>query len=228
MQKDGGLICQQPVKLFLSSKIEMQNVITAARGKPPVANNPGSNPNIQSQQASLSQAKRPDQLSQQFTHDVDENQHSSQSTAQSSGQNAVTNEAMSSFLDAVNKMQQQKAANVPTTSLNSSTPSTTSALSTGQASAGGASNLAPANLVLQLLQSNLGSLPPNLLAQFQGQLSNPGLQNDFTISLISLNNDLSLDLIRSCNSAQSNTPTANRPSSSCPPTAATIADANQY
>ncbi|CAF4002848.1 unnamed protein product, partial [Rotaria sp. Silwood1] len=76
MQKDGGLICQQPVKLFLSSKIEMQNVIAAARSKPPAS----SNTNQQTQPTNVSQQKRSDPLSQQFTHDIDENQHQQQQT----------------------------------------------------------------------------------------------------------------------------------------------------
>ena len=172
MQKDGGLISQQPVKLFLSSKIEMQSVIAAARGKPPVPANPGQNPNAQAQQANLSQPKRPDPLSQQFTHDIDENQHQSQQAQQSSsGQSNVTNDPMSSFLDVVSKIQQQQKS-----SANLSTPavSAPSVLTSGQAGAPPGSGLAPANLVLQLLQSNLGNLPPNLLAQVQGQLASQG------------------------------------------------------
>ncbi|CAF4981983.1 unnamed protein product, partial [Rotaria socialis] len=74
MQKDGGLISTQPVKLFLSSKIEMQNVIAAARSKPPAA----TTQNQQAQSANVSQQKRSDPLSQQFTHDIDENQHQHQ------------------------------------------------------------------------------------------------------------------------------------------------------
>ncbi|CAF5139101.1 unnamed protein product, partial [Rotaria socialis] len=74
MQKDGGLISTQPVKLFLSSKIEMQNVIAAARSKPPAA----TSQNQQAQSANVSQQKRSDPLSQQFTHDIDENQHQHQ------------------------------------------------------------------------------------------------------------------------------------------------------
>ncbi len=165
MQKDGGLISQQPVKLFLSSKIEMQNVIAAARGKPSTSSNPVSNSNQQTQQANVSQQKRPDALSQQFTHDIDENQHQQQ-TQSSTTQSNVTNDPMSSFLDVVSKMQQQQKPNT--------TAAVTSGLPTAPTAAPTASGLAPANLVLQLLQSNLSNLPPNVLAQVQGQLAGQG------------------------------------------------------
>ena len=175
MQKDGGLISQQPVKLFLSSKIEMQSVIAAARGKPPASANPGQNPNAQVQQANLSQPKRPDPLSQQFTHDIDENQHQSQQAPQPSmGQPNVSNDPMSSFLDVVNKIQQQQKSNANATALPTPAVSAPSVLSTGQTMSSGASGMAPANLVLQLLQSNLGNIPPGLLAQVQGQLAGQG------------------------------------------------------
>jgi hypothetical protein len=178
MQKDGGLISQQPVKLFLSSKIEMQNVIAAARGKPPTT----SNPNQQTSQANTSQQKRTDPLSQQFTHDIDENQHQQQSqqTQPSTSQTNVTNDTMSSFLDAVNKMQQQKS-NPTTTPL---ATSATSVLPTPPTATPTASGLAPANLVLQLLQSNLSNLPPNVLAQVQGQLAGQGKIIQIYIQLI--------------------------------------------
>jgi len=178
MQKDGGLICQQPVKLFLSSKIEMQNVIAAARGKPPATSNPVSNPNQQPQQTNVSQQKRTDPLSQQFTHDIDENQHQQQQQQQqqtqpSTAQTNVTNDPMSSFLDVVSKMQQQQKSNTTTTPLTTAT-SATSVLPTPPTATPAASGLAPANLVLQLLQSNLSNLPPNVLAQVQGQLAGQG------------------------------------------------------
>jgi len=169
MQKDGGLISQQPVKLFLSSKIEMQNVIAAARGKPSTSSNPVSNSNQQTQQANVSQQKRTDALSQQFTHDIDENQHQQQ-TQSSTTQSNVTNDPMSSFLDVVSKMQQQQKPNPTAASLST----VTSGLPTAPTVAPTASGLAPANLVLQLLQSNLSSLPPNVLAQVQGQLAGQG------------------------------------------------------
>ena len=181
MQKDGGLICQQPVKLFLSSKMEMHNVIAAARVKPPSAVNPVPNANPPAQ------LKRPDPLSQQFTHDIDENQHQSQQQAQQQHQQAqqqqtsvtqASADPMSSFLDVVSKMQQQKAnpaasgraAVVP--AILSTTQSAGGTAATAASAA--PSGLAPANLVLQLLQSNLGNLPPNLLAQVQGQLGAQG------------------------------------------------------
>jgi hypothetical protein len=179
MQKDGGLICQQPVKLFLSSKIEMQNVIAAARGKPPASSNPVSNPNQQAQQTNVSQQKRTDSLSQQFTHDIDENQHQQQQQTQpSTAQTNVTNDPMSSFLDVVNKMQQQQQQqqqkpNTTTTPLTVAA-GTTSVLPTPPTATPTTSGLAPANLVLQLLQSNLSNLPPNVLAQVQGQLAGQG------------------------------------------------------
>ena len=175
MQKDGGLLCQQPVRLFLSSKIEMQNVIQAARVKPAAAPTPVTNPNQQTQPSSVPQQKRNDPLSQQFTHDIDENQHqqAQAQTAPSTSQSNVTNDPMSSFLDAVNKMQQQQKTNAATAPLTSSTPGTT-VLPTPAAAAPTASGLAPANLVLQLLQSNLSNLPPNVLAQVQGQLAGQG------------------------------------------------------
>jgi hypothetical protein len=176
MQKDGGIICQQPVRLFLSSKIEMQNVIQAARGKPPpAAANPVANPSQQTQPSTVPQQKRSDPLSQQFTHDIDENQHQqSQPQASSSApQSNVTNDPMSSFLDAVSKMQQQQKSNAATASLASSS-SGTPVLATPATTTPAASGLAPANLVLQLLQSNLSNLPPNVLAQVQGQLAGQG------------------------------------------------------
>ncbi len=171
MQKDGGLISQQPVKLFLSSKIEMQNVIAAARNKPSISSNPVSNSNQQTQQANVSQQKRTDALSQQFTHDIDENQHQQQ-TQSSTTQSNVTNDPMSSFLDVVSKMQQQQQQKPNTTAASLST--VTSGLPTAPTVAPTASGLAPANLVLQLLQSNLSNLPPNVLAQVQGQLAGQG------------------------------------------------------
>ena len=171
MQKDGGLICQQPVKLFLSSKIEMQNVIAAARGKPSTS----SNPNQQTQQANLSQQKRSDPLSQQFTHDIDENQHQQQQSQQQTQPTAtpttMTSDAMSSFLDVVNKIQQQQKPNTTPTPL---TTAATPVLATPSTATPTASSLAPANLVLQLLQSNLSNIPPNVLAQVQGQLAGQG------------------------------------------------------
>ncbi|CAF0948168.1 unnamed protein product [Adineta ricciae] len=170
MQKDGGLICQQPVKLFLSSKIEMQNVIAAARGKPSVPSMPVSNSNQPSQQANVSQPKRTDPLSQQFTHDIDENQHQQQAQT-SIAQANVSNDPMSSFLDVVSKIQQQQKSNTASAAL----PSAASVLPTPSANAPAGSGLAPANLVLQLLQSNLSNLPPNVLAQVQGQLAGQGL-----------------------------------------------------
>jgi hypothetical protein len=178
MQKDGGLICQQSVKLFLSSKIEMQNVIAAARGKPPTSSNPVSNPNQQTQQPNVSQQKRTDPLSQQFTHDIDENQHQQQQQQQqqtqpSTAQTNVTNDPMSSFLDVVSKMQQQQKSNTTSTPLTTAS-SATSVLPTPPTATPTASGLAPANLVLQLLQSNLSNLPPNVLAQVQGQLAGQG------------------------------------------------------
>jgi hypothetical protein len=177
MQKDGGLICQQPVKLFLSSKIEMQNVIQAARGKPPASSsNPVANPSQQTQPTNVSQPKRSDPLSQQFTHDIDENQHQQpqqQQTSSSTSQPNVTNDPMSSFLDAVSKMQQQQKSNATTTPLTSAT-SAASVLPTPSTATPATSGLAPANLVLQLLQSNLSNLPPNVLAQVQGQLAGQG------------------------------------------------------
>mgnify|MGYP001025090867 CR=1 FL=1 len=157
MQKDGGSICNQQVKLFLSSKIEMQNVIAAARGKPAAPANPVVNQAQQSQSTAIPQQKRSDPLSQQFTHDIDESQQQAQ---QQSSTTQSTNDPMSSFLDAVNKIQQQKA-NLP------------SAIPTAAAAA--AAPAGPANLVLQLLQSNLGNIPPNILAQVQGQLAGQGL-----------------------------------------------------
>jgi hypothetical protein len=180
MQKDGGLICQQPVKLFLSSKIEMQNVIAAARGKPPTSSNPVSNPNQQAQQTNVSQQKRTDSLSQQFTHDIDENQHQQQQQTQpSTAQTNVTNDPMSSFLDVVNKMQQQQQQQQQQKPNTTTTPltvaaGTTSVLPTPPTATPTTSGLAPANLVLQLLQSNLSNLPPNVLAQVQGQLAGQG------------------------------------------------------
>jgi hypothetical protein len=180
MQKDGGLICQQPVKLFLSSKIEMQNVIQAARGKPPASSNPVANPSQQTQPTNVSQQKRSDPLSQQFTHDIDENQHQQpqqqqqqQQTSSSTAQSNVANDPMSSFLDVVNKMQQQQKSNSATTPLTSAA-SVASVLPTPSTATPTSSGLAPANLVLQLLQSNLSNLPPNVLAQVQGQLAGQG------------------------------------------------------
>ncbi|UJR36928.1 hypothetical protein I4U23_029640 [Adineta vaga] len=170
MQKDGGLLCQQPVKLFLSSKIEMQNVIAAARCKPATSSIPGSNPNQQTQPGNVPQPKRTDPLSQQFTHDIDENQHQQQ-TQSSTAQSNVSNDPMSSFLDVVSKIQQQQKPNTTPTAI----PSAASVLPTPSTGAPAASGLAPANLVLQLLQSNLGNLPPNVLAQVQGQLAGQGL-----------------------------------------------------
>lgn len=181
MQKDGGLICQQPVKLFLSSKMEMHNVIQAARSKPAPTQNTVPNPSQQTQQANIPQAKRTDPLSQQFTHDIDENQHQSvQQTSTSTSQSSVTNDPVSSFLDVVSKMQQQQKANTATTSL----PSNTSVLPTPSTTTQAASGLAPANLVLQLLQSNLSNLPPNILAQFQGQLASQSKFDSLCISLV--------------------------------------------
>lgn len=169
MQKDGGLICNQSVKLFLSSKIEMQNVIAAARGKPSASANPVTNPVQQSQPTSIPQQKRLDPLSQQFSHDIDENQQQQTSTQSSTTQS--TNDPMSSFLDVVNKIQQQKP-NASATSL-SNVPTAASVLPTAAAAPAG-TGLGPANLVLQFLQSNLGSIPPNILAQVQGQLASQG------------------------------------------------------
>ena len=178
MQKDGGLICQQPVKLFLSSKIEMQNVIAAARGKPPAPTNPVSNSNSQGQQGNLSQQKRPDPMSQQFTHDVDENQHQAQQQQQQTqaptGQTNVAADPMSSFLEAVNKMQQQQKSNASAVATHSA-PVQSAMPTVVQTAPPSSSGLAPANLVLQLLQSNLGNLPPSVLAQVQGQLAGQGL-----------------------------------------------------
>jgi hypothetical protein len=188
MQKDGGLISQQPVKLFLSSKIEMQNVIAAARGKPPTTSNSVSNSNQQTQQTNASQQKRTDPLSQQFTHDIDENQHQQQQQQQtqpSTAQTNVTNDPMSSFLDVVNKMQQQQKANSTAASLPSAG---SSVLPTAQTATPTSSGLAPANLVLQLLQSNLSNLPPNVLAQVQGQLAGQG--KSFQISIQVTSNSL--------------------------------------
>ena len=182
MQKDGGLICQQPVKLFLSSKIEMQNVIAAARGKPPASTNPVSNSNSQGQQGNLSQQKRPDPLSQQFTHDVDENQHQAQQhqaqqqqqqTQAPTGQTNVGADPMASFLEAVNKMQQQQKSAASAVAVHSA-PVPSVMPTAVQAAPPASAGLAPANLVLQLLQSNLGNLPPNVLAQVQGQLAGQG------------------------------------------------------
>lgn len=166
MQKDGGLISNQPVKLFLSSKIEMQNVIAAARSKPAAAANPAQ----QVQGANITQQKRTDPLSQQFTHDIDENQHQPQQNQPST---SSTNDPMSSFLDMVKNIQQQKANPVAAAATASPTAATSSMPSASTATPAG-SGLAPANLVLQLLQSNLGNIPPNLLAQVQGQLAGQG------------------------------------------------------
>ncbi|CAF0995740.1 unnamed protein product [Adineta steineri] len=175
MQKNGGLISNQPVKLFLSSKIEMQHVIAAARGKPSAPSNPVTNSNQSTQQTNIPQQKRTDPLSQQYTHDIDENQHQQQ-TQTSTTQSNVTNDPMSSFLDVVTKMQQQQQQqqqkpNTAATTL----PTTTSVLPTPPTATPAATGLAPANLVLQLLQSNLSNLPPNVLAQVQGQLAGQGL-----------------------------------------------------
>ena len=194
MQKDGGLICQQPVKLFLSSKMEMHNVIQAARGKPAAAANSVPNPTQQTQQANVPQPKRTDPLSQQFTHDIDENQHQStqqsQQTSASAAQSAVTNDPVSSFLDVVSKMQQQQQqqqqqkANAAVTSLPSAVASV---LPTPATTTPAASGLAPTNLVLQLLQSNLSNLPPNVLAQVQGQLAGQSKFLRISIQLINSN-----------------------------------------
>lgn len=177
MQKDGGLLCQQPVKLFLSSKIEMQNVIAAARGKPSASSIPVPNSYQPSQQANVSQPKRTDPLSQQFTHDIDENQHQQQQAQLSIAQPNVSSDPMSSFLDVVSKIQQQQKASTASATL----PSAASVLPTPAAGASAASGLAPANLVLQLLQSNLSNLPPNVLAQVQGQLAGQGKSHSFDI-----------------------------------------------
>lgn len=182
MQKDGGLICQQPVKLFLSSKMEMHNVIQAARSKPAPTPNPVPNPMQQTQQANIPQVKRSDPLSQQFTHDIDENQHQAvQQTSASTSQSGVTNDPVSSFLDVVSKMQQQQQkANTATTSLPSNAP----VLPTPSTATPAATGLAPANLVLQLLQSNLSNLPPNLLAQVQGQFTGQSKFYSLFVSLV--------------------------------------------
>ncbi|CAF0793832.1 unnamed protein product [Didymodactylos carnosus] len=155
MQKDGGQICNQSVKLFLSSKSEMQNVIAAARSKTmPTSSANGKQsqtPSTLNQQSSGSIPSSSSSTNQQFTQDIDETSndnlrhHHHQQT-----------ETITSFLDAVNKTQklsQPIQNNIPSAVTNNST------------NVNGA-NLAPANLVLSLLQSNL---PPNVLAQLASQ-----------------------------------------------------------
>jgi hypothetical protein len=58
MQKHGGLICQQPVTVSISSNIEMQNVIAVARSKRPIS--------------SVSQQKREDTRSQDVVGQIQE------------------------------------------------------------------------------------------------------------------------------------------------------------
>jgi len=197
MQKDGGLIYQQPVKLFLSSKMEMHNVIAAARGKPPAAANPAPNSNISAQ------LKRPDPSSQTFAHDIDENQQSQQQVQQQAQQQTqqqqpsasqTSTDPMSSFLDVVTKIQQQQQKVNPTTAgVTAAAAAVPNILSQAQnpggtatAASGAPSGLAPANLVLQLLQSNMANLPPNLIAQVQSQLGGQAQPNQILQQLTAL------------------------------------------
>jgi hypothetical protein len=53
MKKDGGLICQQPVNLFISSNSEKQNLIAVARSKRPTSS-VGNQQRQQTQSSSLS------------------------------------------------------------------------------------------------------------------------------------------------------------------------------
>ncbi len=64
MQNHGGLICQQPVTLSISSNTEIQNVIAVARSERPTS--------------LVYQQKREDMLSQEFTHVISDNQYRQQ------------------------------------------------------------------------------------------------------------------------------------------------------
>ncbi|CAF0764338.1 unnamed protein product [Didymodactylos carnosus] len=165
MQKDGGQICNQSVKLFLSSKSEMQNVIAAARGKTmPTSSTIGKSQTAPNQQSSSTNPSSSSSSSanQQFTQDIDEtsNDNSRHHHHHHQQQAHQQTETITSFLDVVNKIQK------PNQSLQNNTPSSATNNSTNANAAAAAAAIAPANLVLSLLQSNI---PPNLLAQLAGQ-----------------------------------------------------------